>query len=347
MSDLATQLDASECRWGQPGDAACVADDLSIGKIAWLSRPVHLIIICGALMIGAVMAATGGLLLDLRDRDLAESERRLSALALVLAEQIDRNFQSIEVIQTAVVERMRSLGVASAEDLERQMSGYDTHQRFKDQISALPHINALVLTDAQGELVNFSRAWPIPSVRIPDQDPSEAFQSDPRLKFYVGAPLRGPTTGDWLVPIARKFTGPNGEFLGVVTGVMELAYFEQMFEAVATSPNESISLFRRDGTLLVRYPRQEAAVGQSFSMSKVFWDVPSQSDHDTIRRASTIDGKERLISARALGHFPIVVSVTTTVDGALANWRSGTIATIGMALLIGILISGVVVVCAI
>jgi diguanylate cyclase (GGDEF)-like protein/PAS domain S-box-containing protein len=345
MSDLATQLDASECRWGQPGDAACVADDLSIGKIAWLSRPVHLIIICGALMIGAVMAATGGLLLDLRDRDLAESERRLSALALVLAEQIDRNFQSIEVIQTAVVERMRSLGVASAEDLERQMSGYDTHQRFKDQISALPHINALVLTDAQGELVNFSRAWPIPSVRIPDQDPSEAFQSDPRLKFYVGAPLRGPTTGDWLVPIARKFTGPNGEFLGVVTGVMELAYFEQMFEAVATSPNESISLFRRDGTLLVRYPRQEAAVGQSFSMSKVFWDVPSQSDHDTIRRASTIDGKERLISARALGHFPIVVSVTTTVDGALANWRSGTIATIGMALLIGILISGVVVVC--
>jgi PAS domain-containing protein len=322
-----------------------VSDTSPIPKIAWLSRPVRLIIICGTVLIGAVIAATGGLLLNLRDRDLVESERRLSGLALVLAEQIDRNFQSIAVIQTAVIERMRSLDIASAEDLERQMSGYDTHQRFKDRISALPHINSLVLTDAQGKLINFSRSWPLPSVKVPDQDPSEAFKSDPRLTFYVGAPLRGPATGNWVVLVARKFTGPNGEFLGVVTGAMELAYFEKMFEAVATSPNESISLFRRDGTLLVRYPRKEPAVGQSFSMSRVFSDVLSQSDHDTIRQTGTIDGKERLISARALGHFPIVVSVTTTVDGALANWRSGTIATIGMALVIGILISGVVVVC--
>lgn len=347
MTDLATQLDASERHRRQPapGDAACVADDSPNGKIAWLSRPVQLIIICGILLIGAVMAATGALLLDLRDRDLAESERRLNGLGLVLAEQIDRNFQSIEVIQTAVIERMRSLGIASAEDLERQMSGYDTHQRFRDRISALPHISALVLTDARGKLINFSRSWPIPSVKIPDQDPSVAFESDPRLTFYVGAPLRAPTTGNWVVLVARKFTGPNGEFLGVVTGVMELAYFEQMFEAIATSPNESISLFRRDGTLLARYPRQAPAVGQSFSMSSVFTDALSQSGHDTFRRTGAIDGKERLISARGLGHFPIVVSVTTTVDGALVNWRRQTIVMIGMALVIGIVISGVVVVC--
>jgi hypothetical protein len=174
------------------------------------------------------MAATGALLLNLRDRDLAESERRLNGLALVLAEQIDRNFQSIGIIQTAVIERMQSLGIASAEDLEREMSGYDTHQRFRDQISASPHINALVLTDAQGKLINFSRAWPVPSVKVPDQDPSEAFASDPHLISFVGKPLRSPTTGNWVVVIARKFTGPNGEFLGVVTGVMELEYFHRM-----------------------------------------------------------------------------------------------------------------------
>ena len=347
MSDFATELDASEFprRQPAPGDAACDAIDSPIGKIAWLSRPVRLIIICGILLIGAVMAATGGLLLNLRDRDLAESERRLNGLALVLAEQIDRNLQSIEVLQNAVIERMRSLGIASAEDLEREMSGFDTHQRFKDRISALPHIDSLVLTDAQGRLINFSRSWPIPSVKVPDQDPSVAFQSDPRLTFYVGPPLRGPASGSWIVLVARKFTGPNGEFLGVVTGAMELAYFEKMFEAVATSPNESIALFRRDGTLLVRYPRQETAVGQSFSMSRVFSDALSQSDHDTIRQASTIDGKERVISARALGHFPIVVTVATTVDGALANWRNGAVAMTGMALIIAIVISGVVVVC--
>jgi diguanylate cyclase (GGDEF)-like protein/PAS domain S-box-containing protein len=298
------------------------------------------------LLIGAVMAAAGSLLLNLRDRDLAESERRLNGLALVLSEQIDRNLQSIEVIQTAVIERMRSLGIASAEDLERRMSGHDTHQRFGDRISALPHISSLVLTDAQGKLINFSRSWPIPSVKAPDHDPSEVFESDPRLMFYVGAPLRGPTTGNWVIPVARKFTGPNGEFLGVVTGAMDLAFFEKMFEAVAISPNESISLFRRDGTLLVRYPRQEPAVGQSSSRSRIFSDVLSRSDHGSVRETGVIDGKERLVAGRGLNHFSIVVAVTTTVDSALANWRDGAIATIGMALAIGIVIGGVVALCA-
>lgn len=348
MSDLPTQLDASEFprRQPVPGDATCVADDSPVRKTSWLSRPVQLIIVCGILLIGAVMAAAGSLLLNLRDRDLAESERRLNGLALVLSEQIDRNLQSIEVIQTAVIERMRSLGIASAEDLERQMSGHDTHQRFGDRISALPHISSLVLTDAQGKLINFSRSWPIPGVKVPDHDPSEVFESDQRLMFYVGAPLRGPATGNWVIPVARKFTGPNGEFLGVVTGAMELAYFEKMFEAVAISPNESISLFRRDGTLLVRYPRQEPAVGQSFPRSSMFSDVLSRSDHGSVREIGVIDGKELLIAGRGLSHFPIVVAVTTTVDGALANWRDRAIATIGMALAIGILIGGVVVLCA-
>ena len=88
MSDLATQLDASEFHRRQPalGEAMHVSDTSPIPKIAWLSRPVRLIIICGIVLIGAVIAATGGLLLNLRDRDLGESERRLSGLALVLAE---------------------------------------------------------------------------------------------------------------------------------------------------------------------------------------------------------------------------------------------------------------------
>ncbi len=347
MSDLATQLDASERHRRQPapGGTAYVADDSPIRKIAWLSRPVQLIIICGILLIGAVMAATGALLLDLRDRELVEGERRLSSLARVLAEQIDRNFQSIEVIQTGVIERIQSLGIASAEDLERQMSGYDTHQRFKDQISASPHINAIVLTDNQGKLINFSRSWPIPSITNLDQDPSDEFKSDPTLTSFVGKPLHSPATRNWVVPIARKFTGPNGEFLGVVTGVMELQYFEKLFEAVATSPNDSIGLFRRDGTLLVRYPRQEPAVGQSFPQSGIFRNVLSQSDHGAVRETGAIDGKERLVSARGLGHYPVAVVVTTTVDGVLANWRNGAVAMIGMALTIGLAISGVVVAC--
>jgi diguanylate cyclase (GGDEF)-like protein/PAS domain S-box-containing protein len=302
-----------------------------------------LIIICGILLIGAVIAATAGLLLNLRDRAITERERELKTLSSVVAEQIDHNFQSIEIIQTAVIERMQSLGIASAKDYEGQMSGYDTHQRLKDRISASPYIDEIVLTDNQGKLINFSRSWPIPSLKVPDQDPSEAFKSDPHLTSFVGKPMRSPATGNWVVSIARKFTGPNGEFLGVVTGVMELQYFEQLFEAIAVAPNGSIALLRHDGTLLVRYPRYETAIGQSISHSGLFENVLSKSDHGLVRQIGAIDGKQRLISARTLSHNQIVVITTTTVADALADWKRAAITMTDAALIIGLVIGGVVV----
>jgi diguanylate cyclase (GGDEF)-like protein/PAS domain S-box-containing protein len=346
MSDAVAQLNATGSHGGQmaPGTPAHAAGDSAAPRAPWHSRPTQLIIICGIILLGVVIAATAGLLSNLRDRDLAEKERNLESLALVLAEQIDRSFQSIELIQTAVVERMQSLGIASAEDLKRQMSGYDTYQDLKHRVSALPHINAVVLTDAEGKLINFSRSWPIPSVKIPDQDPAAAFNANPHLTSFVGKPLRSPVTGNWVVPIARKFTGPNGAFLGVVTGVMELQYFEQIFQAIASAPSGSIALFRRDGILLVRHPRQEAAVGQSFPQSRFIKEL-TNSDHGTHRVIGVIDGQERLVSARSLAHYPVALVATTTVADALANWKRGAITMIGATLIIGLVIGGVVVLC--
>ena len=308
---------------------------------SWRSRPIQLIIVCGIILLFIVIAITAGLLSNLRDRDLAEKARALESLTLVLAEQIDRSFQSIELVQTAVIERMRTYGVASAEDFERQMSDYDTYERLKDTIKGLPYINAIVLTDAEGKLINFSRSWPIPSVTIPGQDPSRVFKSDPQLISFVGKPLRSPVTGNWVVSIARKLTGPNGEFLGVIQGAMELRYFEQLFKVISSGPNGSIALFQRNGLMLVRYPRQETAIGQFFPQSR-FLKILAISDHGTRRQVGVIDGQERLISARNLAHYPVAVVATTTVADALANWKRGAITMVVTALIAGLVIGSTV-----
>ncbi len=346
MSELPLQRNATGRHEGQaaPEGTSTAVGHSAAQRVPWHSRPIRLIVICGIILVAVVVAATASLLSNLRDRDLAEKERALESLALVLAEQIDRSFQSIELVQTVMIERMQSLGIASAEDFERQMAGYDTHQRLKDRVSALPYIDAFVLTDAEGRLINFSRSWPAPSVKIPDQDPHEEFGADPQLTSLIGKPLRSPVTGSWLVPVARKFTGANGKFLGVVTGVMKLEYFEQLFQTIAHEANDSIALFHRDGTLLVRYPRQEAAVGQSFPQSK-FLKVLATSDYGTGREIGIIDGQERLVSARRLPHYPVALVATTTVADALANWKRGAVAMVVAALAIGLAIGGVVVIC--
>ena len=124
------------------------------------TRLIRWIVILGIALVAVIIAATVLTLLSLRDRELAASEREQTSLTFVLAEQIDRSFQSMELTQTAVIEKMQDFGIASAEDYERQMSGQDTYQHLKDQINGLPYVDALVLFDTEGKRINVSRMWP-------------------------------------------------------------------------------------------------------------------------------------------------------------------------------------------
>jgi len=306
------------------------------------TRLIRWIIILGIVLIAAIIAATGIMLLNLRDRELAESEHELKSLTFVLAEQIDRSFQSMELIQTAVIERMQRLGIASAEEYERQMSGRDTSQHLKDQISGLPYVDALVLLDTEGKLINVSRTWPTPYFKNPDLDFILAFKSDPHLTSYLGGPLRNPLTGTWVLNIARKFNGPNGEYLGIVLAVVTMQSFEQIFQAIAPTPNSSIDLTRRNGTLLARWPHLESALGRPSPDRNLFENLLSQSDQVTVRRIGVYDGKDRLVSAHRLAHYPIVVLATTAVTDVIANWQNEVVYIASAGVLLAFLVGGLV-----
>ncbi|MBI3704781.1 MAG: EAL domain-containing protein [Rhizobiales bacterium] len=345
MSNVSAPLNNAESLAGRtaPESAAQVAVHADAARAPWYSRPLQLIVVCGIILIAVVMAVTWSLLSNLRDRDLTDREHDLSSLSLVLAEQLDRSFQSIDLIQTVLVERMQNFGISSIADLEQHMSGYDTYQRFNDLIGGLPHIDAIILTDANGKLINFSRTWPIPDINSLDQDHTEAFRSDPYLMTLVSKPRHSQATGNWVLPIARKVIGPNGKFLGVILGVMELRYFENLFQSIMPGEGSSISLHLNDGTILARYPRIESVIGRSFPASL---NALGMRDRGTIRiRQGTMDGKDRILAAQRLAHFPLYVTVGDDISTALASWKRGAMTMIGAALIIGLVIGGVVVLC--
>src|SRR5258708_35628179 len=127
--------------------------------------------------------------------------------------------------------------------------------------------------------------------------------------------------GLWSTVLARRMTGPNGEFLGTSGRGIEPANFEKFFASLALGDGAAISMYHRDGTLLARHPHVDAMIGMNFKTGPVHQQVLSKSDHGTIRITSPIDGQKRLASARILSHFPISVVATTTVAAALADWR--------------------------
>ena len=77
-------------------------------------------------------------------------------------------------------------------------------------------------------------------------------------------PVYSRVTGAWTTVIARKVTGPNGEFLGAIGRGIEPANFEKFFASVALGSDATIAMHHRDGTLLARYPHVDEMIGKNF-----------------------------------------------------------------------------------
>jgi diguanylate cyclase (GGDEF)-like protein/PAS domain S-box-containing protein len=308
-------------------------------------RAAHLLVICGVLLCAVIIAGTVGILIDLRDRALAASERELTNTALVLAEQTDRAFQAVELMQSGLIESMNARGIASVEDYERLMSGHDVHLMLKEKVAGWPHIGSITLINARGKLFNFSRFWPLPEIDVTDREFYRALKSNAGLTTFMGQPVSNRATGSWTIHLVRKVAAPNGEFLGLVLGAMEMAYFDQYFATIVLGGESAIKLLRDDGTMLASHPQVDPAKGRGGLQNDALLDILARTVDGPVRQVAAIDGERQLIVAQQLAHYPFVITATKTVSAALAEWRSAAIYISAAAALLLLVIGAVVVLC--
>ena len=299
------------------------ATDTHIFKDASASRgsPIRWLILGGILLIAAIAIGATLMASNFRERALRSSERELENTVLLLARHFDQQLRDFEVVQRDLIAFMRSSGIATAENYQRRMSSQEIHLMLRSKIDALSYVGGINVIDADGRLINASAAWPVPPVNVADRAYFKTFKFDPRSPAMLVAPVYSRITGVWTTVIARKVTGPNGEFLGVIGRGIEPANFEKFFASVALGTGAAISMHHRDGTLLARHPHVEDMIGKNFRAGAAgqlaVFDLP----HSTSRLTSPIDGEDRLISSRALTNFPIVIVAATTIAAALADWR--------------------------
>jgi PAS domain S-box-containing protein len=315
------------------------AEAASYSRVAGRSQPAHLVIAASVFLIVAIVVAVAMLLSDLRRDEIVNSKRDIESRTLLLADQIDRSFQSIGLIQDGLIDRIKSRGVTSTSDLARQMSGYDTYERLKDQIKALPFIDAIVLSGVDGRLINFSRRWPIPPIHNASPARDRVFKNS-NVTSFVGDAVHSPENGEWVLPLSRKISSENGDFLGAALGVMRLQYFERLFETVAREGDRSISLFTGDGVLVARYPHDDALRGKSFAHRAVFTELLSQGRHGTVEQTSVTSDKSLLISGRNLPNHSLSIVITRRLDDVLAGWRYAALYVGAAAFIIALMIGG-------
>jgi diguanylate cyclase (GGDEF)-like protein len=273
-------------------------------------------------ILGLAIAASAALFIaDLYGRAIADTEQNLVSLTTVLADQADRALQAIELVQDSLIDELRVAEIASPAAFATQMGTRAMHESLRARTAALPQVNAVTVVDHTGRLRNFTRFWPIPDVNIADRDYFKALASDPLLQRFVSEPVQNRGNGSWTLYIARKISAPDGTFLGLVLGAVELQYFAGLYGQIAPQPDYVISLFRTDGVLLVRHPHREDAIGRGYATTGAALIALRNRAGGVTRTVSPIDAQDRLIATRTLSNYPAILSVSRTTAEALAPWR--------------------------
>jgi signal transduction histidine kinase len=283
------------------------------------SRSSRWLPLVGVGLIAIIVAAAAVAAWDLRGDAIEDNQRDTANLGVVLVEQTSRALQAVDLVVQETRDRVLAADIKTPEQLRRLMAGEDTHQFLVDRLKNLPQAEALILVGADGKLVNFSRAWPIPPLDLTDRDYYSHFLDQDDSGAFVSEPVQSRITGAWTIFLARRINGPHGVFLGSVVSAIELRYFEDFYRAISLQNNGSVTVVRRDGTILVRYPTTESQIGRKMPVDSPWY---GHLEHGgSYRSFSIFDGVVRVVSVHPLRDYPLVVNVTVSEDAVLAHWH--------------------------
>jgi PAS domain S-box-containing protein len=282
------------------------------GRAAWrgigLERraAAYVILICIVMAVG-----NASRLFQMRQSALEAAALSTRNLSETLAQSVENVVDDADVNLVGIVEH-----VEAEPGTPDQIAALQS--LLKMRVFASTVLRSLTVYGPDGRVIASSA----PHSNAPDADTRkwfEARQADPTKNSVVGQPLRSPETGDWLIPISRQITNPDGSLAGIACAEIGVDYFERSFRAVSLGSSGVVGLALSDGTLLARWPVAVGMIGSRAQAQHI-----SSADGTTnlvgVERISPIDGVRRIISRHGLAHYQATIFVGLGKDEALASW---------------------------
>jgi hypothetical protein len=285
-----------------------------------LFRLRHRFLLVGIILSVITAIAAGQTIWDLREDAIANYREYITNLSFVIAEQTARSLQAVDLVVQEMREKVLAAGVETPEQFNRLMATKEIHHFLVDRLKNLPQAVAVDLVGTDGYVVSSSHSWPPPVANLTDRDYYAYFLEHDDPASYISAPAKSRATGNWSLYLARRVSGPHGDFLGLVQTAVELRSFEEFYRRITLEQGGSVTLLRRDGTILARYPRTENQIGKRLP-SEALWYQRVEEGGGSYRSSAYADTSDRVVSVEPLRDFPLVVDVTITEDKAFAHWR--------------------------
>src|SRR5450755_1175464 len=205
----------------------------------------RLLIACSALTMIGFSAICGNVMLDMRRSAVELARQSLENLASGIDADISRNVELYDLSLRAVANNMV---MPEIKDVSKPIR----HLILFDHAATAKHFGAIQVFDADGKLtIDASTLDPVPENRS-DEEYFQIHRDQPGAGLFISRPMLH--HGAYAIVLSRRITGDDGRFLGVVAGSIRFSYFHDLFGRLQLGDDDTISVLRHDGTLIMRTP---------------------------------------------------------------------------------------------
>jgi diguanylate cyclase (GGDEF)-like protein len=298
------------------------------------------IVMLSAFVTVAIGVTAGLTIWHNRQSALEEHHRNMNSMGIVLAEQTSRYVQVIDLILREVQSRIATLNVVTPADFEHQLGTQEVHSYLAERSKNVPQADHIVLIDANGLVLNGSQAWPIERMVSSGRDFYTYFKEHDDPDLFVGSLSKSRGTSNLSLYFARRVNGPDRRFLGLVLGVVEIKHLIDFYQTAGENAREAVTLLRRDGTMLIRYPNPEAAVGVKLPQKSPWYARVAEGAGNYVT-PGTLDGvASSLVSVHPLRDYPLVVDILMDEAEVFAQWKREAVFIVSFALAAALAFSG-------
>jgi diguanylate cyclase (GGDEF)-like protein len=281
-----------------------------VAKQRWRLSAKLLIASSVATVIG-FSAICASVMLDMRHGEEELARQTLENLASSIDSEISRNVEIYDLSLRAVASSMVLPEI-------RQVSPAIRHLILFDHAATARHFGAIQVFDADGKLiVDASTLDPVSENRA-DEEYFRVHRDNPDNGLFLSHPMLH--RGAYAIVLSRRITDADGKFLGVVAGSIRFSYFHDLFGRLRLGPDDIITVYRRDGTVIMRTPFDLDVIGRNLSQVPGLAQVLSEPG-GSYSRPSVVDGLERLFVWRNSGS-PLIVQVGKPLVSIFSLWRT-------------------------
>jgi diguanylate cyclase (GGDEF)-like protein len=249
-------------------------------------------------------------MLDMRHGEEELARQTLENLASGIDADINRNIELYDLSLRNVVSNISMPEITVVSKPIR-------HLILFDHAATARHFGAIQVFDAQGKLtIDASSLDPAPDNRG-DEEYFKVHVDKPDAGLFISRPMLH--RGAYSIVLSRRITGDDGSFQGIVAGSIRFSYFHDLFGRLHLGADDLITVFRRDGTVIMRTPFDLDVIGHNLSRAPGLHQVLTEPS-GSYSRPSVVDGLSRLFVWRNSGSV-LVVQVGKRLDTILNLWR--------------------------